>query len=256
MSNYPITMYEWDFPPGGNFRCRIIETEPGIVIGQQRDSDSEPWRDEPCPMGWKNELISLAQEVSDWRGDAAMAAMENCGDEIRGDEHHCTCVGPLRKLARDLGNDKVALTLTLNLETKLRKDTESARKLQARSLQLQIGSLQNQLNEMRAHRDRWFAAAGQRQDELNEAHLALAWVAGSLPFESETLPAHLAPPEFVRRQVQRAKMYASTVPAQRPGESWRCPECGPGAKIDEDGCCAQCGADCDLDVPLARRDEP
>ncbi len=41
----------------------------------------------------------LSDEVNDWRESAAKAAMENCGDEIRGDEHHCTCVGPLRHQA-------------------------------------------------------------------------------------------------------------------------------------------------------------
>jgi len=38
----------------------------------------------------------LFDEVNDWRESAAKAMRENCGDEIRGDEHHCTCVGPLR----------------------------------------------------------------------------------------------------------------------------------------------------------------
>lgn len=221
----PEVLYEWDFPPGGNFRCRIIEVEPGIVIGQQRDSDSEAWRDEPCPMGWKNELIALAQEVGDWRSDAAMAAGEDCGDE-----RHCTCVGPLRH------------------------ELHAEREKRARDVRMAAEAIRK-LAFYQEQRDRWYAAAGQRQDELNEAHLALAWVAGSLPFEDENLPAHLAPPEFVQRQVQRAKTYAATVPAQRPGESWRCPECGPDAKIDEDGCCAQCGADCDIEVPLIPREE-
>ena len=198
MTDYPHTLYEWDFPPGGgNFRCRIIETEPGLVKAQQRktdEPDSIPWDDVVSPMGWKNELVALAQECSEWRSDAAMAVMENCGDEIRGDEHHCTCVGPLRKLARDLGNDKVALTLTLNLETKLRKDTESARKQQVRSLQLQIGSLSNQLNEarsgsdrLRTDRDKLVEHAKVLKGQLDEARRELAEAEEAICLAAEEL---------------------------------------------------------------------
>ena len=50
--------------------------------------------------------------------------------------------------------------------------------LLSESYQVQIGSLQFQLNEMRDHRDRWYAAAGQRQDELNEAHAAIREMCG------------------------------------------------------------------------------
>lgn len=50
--------------------------------------------------------------------------------------------------------------------------------LLSESYQAQIGSLQFQLNEMRNHRDRWYAAAGQRQDELNEAHAAIREMCG------------------------------------------------------------------------------
>lgn len=114
----PTVLYEWTFPPDRG--CRIIEIEPGIVIGQERESHDAPWRDEPCPSGWKHELIALAQETSDWRSDAAMAVLETCGDE-----EHCTCVGPLRKLARDLGMDKAALVLTLEVETDLRRKAEN-----------------------------------------------------------------------------------------------------------------------------------
>lgn len=50
------------------------------------------------------------------------------------------------------------------------------------------------------------------QDEPDEALLALAWVCASLPFEDRSLPVHLLPPEYVARQVMRAKVYASTAP--------------------------------------------
>lgn len=44
----------------------------------------------------EKEIEELRAELNDWRESAAKAMRENCGDEIRGDEHHCTCVGPLR----------------------------------------------------------------------------------------------------------------------------------------------------------------
>ena len=50
--------------------------------------------------------------------------------------------------------------------------------LLSESYQVQIGSLQFQLGEMRDHRDRWYAAAGQRQDELNAAHKAIREMCG------------------------------------------------------------------------------
>jgi len=223
MTDYPHVIYEWTFPPDRG--CRIVEIRPGIVIGQERESHDAPWRDEPCPSGWKNELIALKQEVDDWQMDAVKAVQEECGNR-----DHCTCVGPLRHILQAERDERAR---------DVRMAAEATRKLAL----------------CQEQRDRWYASAGQRQDELNEAHLALAWVCGSLPFESESLPAHLAPPKFVRRQVARAKAYASTCPAQRPGEQWLCPECGPGARVDEDGCCATCGEDCDLDVPLIPREE-
>jgi len=30
-------------------------------------------------------------------------------------------------------------------------------------------------------------------------------------------------------------------------ELWRCPDCGPGVAADEDGCCANCGADLEIE---------
>lgn len=56
-----------------------------------------------------------------------------------------------------------------------------------------------------SQKKRWYEAAGQRQDELNEAHRALAWICGSLPFDRPDLPGLLRPPEFVTRQVKLAK---------------------------------------------------
>lgn len=44
----------------------------------------------------------------------------------------------------------------------------------------------------------------QRQDELNEALAALAWVTKGLPLGAENLPEMLRPPEFVARQVRLA----------------------------------------------------
>lgn len=32
---------------------------------------------------------------------------------------------------------------------------------------------------------------------------------------------------------------------------WRCPDCGPGIAVDEDGCCATCGRDCTWEMPGA-----
>ena len=34
--------------------------------------------------------------------------------------------------------------------------------------------------------------------------------------------------------------------------SFRCPDCGPDVKADEDGCCAACGADCEIMEPVSQ----
>jgi len=101
-------------------------------------------------------------------------------------------------------------------------------------------------DEERNQKQRWYEAAGQRQDELNEAHRALAWVCMDLPLEAKGIPAKLRPPEFVARQVGLAKaQYPTRISTL--DEWWRCPECGPGVAGDEDGCCADCGADLEIE---------
>lgn len=64
---------------------------------------------------------------------------------------------------------------------------------------------------LREDRDRWYSAAGQRQDELNEAHRALEYCTRFIQIERDDNPAHLLAPDFVRRQVRIAKaQYGST----------------------------------------------
>ena len=36
---------------------------------------------------------------------------------------------------------------------------------------------------------------------------------------------------------------APWVEGEGSGRAWRCPDCGPGVRVDEDGCCVTCGAD-------------
>jgi len=43
--------------------------------------------------------------------------------------------------------------------------------------------------------------------------------------------------------IKAAEPSRSELPAVLPHETVTCPECGPGIRIDEDGCCATCGAD-------------
>lgn len=107
-------------------------------------------------------------------------------------------------------------------------------------------------DEERSQKNRWYEAAGQRQDELNEAHRALAWACMNLRFEDQNLPEHLRPPEFVTRQVKRAKaQYPTRISTL--DEWWRCPECGPRVAGDEDGCCANCGADLEIQKRNGKR---
>lgn len=40
--------------------------------------------------------------------------------------------------------------------------------------------------------------------------------------------------------------------ASAVGEHYRCPVCGPHAAVDEDGCCASCGVDCDCTIEPCR----
>ncbi len=47
-------------------------------------------------------------------------------------------------------------------------------------------------------------------------------------------------PVLVRWEVA-ARALAAQLARAAP---WVCPDCGPHARIDEDGCCATCGADC------------
>ena len=214
----PKILYQWTVPAGCGYACRIIETEPGIVQMQQRplDIEAEAWETVPAAMGAANELIHLWAEVEDWRNSAQKAANEPCGDE-----RHCACVGPLRE---ELKFAHEAAELHIGI---------GARAIRARA-------------EAEEQRDRWYGAAGQRQDELNEAHRALAWICGSLPFDRPDLPGLLRPPEFVTRQVKRAKA-AYPTRLSTLDEWWRCPDCGPGVAADEDGCCANCGADLEIE---------
>lgn len=231
-----IVLYEWTFPAGYGYSCRIVETEPGIVHFEQRhliDEEAyaagepeEPWQQTDKPMGAANEMILLWQEVEDWRSSANKAANERCADE-----QHCGCVGVLRE---ELKRAHATAQTHIGI---------AASAIRARA-------------QAEEQRDRWYAAAGQRQDELNEAHRALAWICGSLPFESANLPEHLRPPEFVARQVAQAK---ASYPNRQStlDELWQCPDCGVGVAADEDGCCANCGADCEIvpATPAHARDE-
>lgn len=97
----------------------------------------------------------------------------------------------------------------------------------------------NELIELWAEVEDWRESAW-------EAHRALAWVCMDLPFDAADIPEHLRPPEFVTRQVKQAKaQYPTRISTL--DEWWRCPECGPGVAGDEDGCCANCGADLEIE---------
>lgn len=64
---FPRTLYEWEFPAGQGYFCRIVETKPGIVRFEEahhaEDPDGMYWLPTDKPMGCANEMISMAQEI-------------------------------------------------------------------------------------------------------------------------------------------------------------------------------------------------
>lgn len=249
-----------------------------------RKAAEEPCGDEKhcaCVGPLRRELRSLADALSTQYGIAAKsiarasraeARIDYLTDALRADHG----LSPLPKDQADFRRPPIS-ELEDRHNRKIRDHEPSAES----DLRLMVSSLKAQLASVMASRDatsdallqisrekaqlrtiadeernqkqRWYEAAGQRQDELNEAHRALAWVSGSLPFDSPNLPEHLRVPEFVQRQVAQAKAQYPTR-LSTLDEWWKCPECGPGVASDEDGCCSTCGADLEV-IPNPERSE-
>jgi rubrerythrin len=55
----------------------------------------------------------------------------------------------------------------------------------------------------------------------------------------EQMLTHACPKELRRVTAERDALRATLAVAA----PWVCPECGPHVRVDEDGCCATCGAD-------------
>lgn len=142
----PKILYEWTFPAGCGYACRIVETAPGIVQMQQRPLDiaAAAWETVPVAMGAANELVHLHQEVLD-----------------------------------------------------LREQLE-------------------------------------RQEEVVTA-------ARATTVDRPGTLAHTSEVENLRHVVERHRAGLRPKPW---AELFCCPDCGKGVAADEDGCCANCGADC------------
>jgi hypothetical protein len=53
--------------------------------------------------------------------------------------------------------------------------------------------------------------------------------------------------EEIAEHLAKQPAYRIAVAPDEPQEHFVCPDCGPHVKVDEDGCCAMCGADCTVD---------
>jgi len=116
-STFPRTLYEWEFPAGQGYFCRIVESKPGIVHFEEAPrpplDSTKPldlfWMRTDKPMGCANEMIQLhttllkaEDELEDYARSMEKAASETCN----GDEKHCSCVGLLRREVRELSAAK------------------------------------------------------------------------------------------------------------------------------------------------------
>ena len=85
----------------------------------------------------------------------------------------------------------------------------------------ELEALRDQITSLTEQRDRWHGQATLRagiENERDEILMALAWVAGSLPFDVPRTPEHLRAPDFVVKSVKKARSLAALSRPPQPEE--------------------------------------